>query len=140
LSLLCGQLDEINASAGDDKVDEITDLSSDPSPGPSVAEHDRPELCGKLLLHGHITLCSQQPTRKLDSIEDSSFYTQLSVWLGHESACLEVPLPCAVNLGPDDYVSDASTPCVSLFLIPFRLPNINHSRSSMSPWLISINT
>jgi hypothetical protein len=124
-------------NAGHDNVDEIADLSLDPSQ--SVAEHDWPELHGKVLLHGHITLRSQQPTRKLGSMEDS-FRTGLSVWLGHELAHLEVPLPCAVDLGPDDYVSNASAPCVSASLIPFRLPNINRSRSSTSPWLISINT
>ena len=124
-------------NAGHDNVDEIADLSSDPSQ--SVAEQDWPELHGKVLLHGHITLCSQQLKRKLGSMEDS-FHTGLSVWLGHELVHLKVPLPCAVDFGPDDYMSNASAPCVSASLIPFRLPDIDHSRSSTSPWLISINT
>ena len=124
-------------NAGHDNVDEIADLSSDPSQ--SVAEHGWPELRGKVLLHGHITLRSQQLTRKLGLMEDS-FRTELSVWLGRELAHLEVPLPSAVDLGPDDYVSNTSAPYASASLIPFRLPNINHSRSSTSPLLISINT
>ena len=139
LSLLRGQLDELNMNAGHDNVDEIADLSSDPSPSQSILEHDWPELRGKVLVHGHIMLRSQQPTRKLSSMEDS-FCTGLSDWLGRELARLEVPLPCAVTLGLDDYVSDAHAPCVSLSLIPFRLPNIDRLRSSTSPWSISINT
>jgi hypothetical protein len=138
LSLLRGQLDEINASAGDDDINEIAEnLTSGPSQ--SGAEHDWPELRGTLLLDGHVMLRSRQPTRKLSLMEDS-FRTELSVWLGHELAHLEVPVPCAVDLGPDDYVSNASAPCASASLIPFRLPNIDRSRSSTSPWLISINT
>jgi hypothetical protein len=104
LSLLRGQLDEINASAGDDDVDEIAEnLTSGPSQ--SGAEHDWPELRGKLLLDGHVTLRSRQPTRKLSLMEDS-FRTELSVWLGRELVHPEDPSPCPVNLGPDDNVSD----------------------------------
>jgi hypothetical protein len=91
-------------------------------------------LHGKVLFHGHISLHSQQPARKLDLMEDS-FHTKLSVWLGRELARLEVPLPCTVNLGPDDSVSNASAPCVSVSLIYCRLLNTDHSRSSTSPWL-----
>ena len=132
------QLDEINTSAGNDKVDEIAE-NTDPSQSIEEYVNDLPELCGKLLFHGHITLRSQQPARKLSSMEDS-FHTRLSVWLGHELARLDVPLPCAVNFGLDDFVSDASAPRVSVSLIPCRLPNTDHSRSSTSPWLTSINT
>jgi hypothetical protein len=140
LSLLRDQLDEINTDGDDDKVDEIAEnFSLDPSQSVGEYVNDLPELRGKLLFHGHITLRSQQPARKLSSMEDS-FRTGLSVWLGHELARLEVPLLCAVNFGPDDFVSNASVTHVSVSLIPCRLPNTDHSRSSTSLWLTSINT
>ena len=140
MSLLRDQLDEINTNGDDDKVDEIAEnVSLGPSQSVGEDVNDLPELRGKLLFHGHITLRSQQPARQLSLMEDS-FRTGLSVWLGSELACLEVPLPCAVNFGPDDFVSDASVPRVSVFLTPCRLPNTDHSRSSTSLWLTTINS
>jgi hypothetical protein len=100
--LIHADLDEIDAGAGDDAVDETHEslslhLSRNNAQGP--------EVCGKLLIDGHITLRSQQPPTSLASLE-VSFRTRLSVWLASELANLGISLPCAVNFGPGDLVSN----------------------------------
>jgi hypothetical protein len=91
-------IDEIDAEADDGAVDETHEDSQ--------SDDQLPELRGKLLIDGHVTLRSRQPPVPLASLGDDSFRIQLSAWLTNELANLDIPLPCAVNLGPGDLVSD----------------------------------
>ena len=100
--LIRADLDEIDAGAGDDAVNEIYEDS--PSHR-SQSGGQFAEVRGKLQFDGHITLRSQQSPVPLASLGDS-FHTQLSIWLAKELPNLDTSLLCAVNLGPGDLVSD----------------------------------
>lgn len=104
-------LDEIDASAIDD--DAVGEIHEDLTLHLSQNFAQGPELRGKLLIDGHITLRSQQPPVSLASLEDS-FHTRLFIWLAKELVNFDISLPCAVNFGPDDLVCDVHARSLSV--------------------------
>ncbi|KAI9434563.1 hypothetical protein F5148DRAFT_1154764 [Russula earlei] len=110
LSLMHGQLDEIDETRGDNLVDldkAPEDLPSDPSQNCVHGQYNGPELHGKLLFDGHIILHSQQLMVTLGSIGDS-LHEQLSNWLCLQAVYLQIPSSYAmINLDPDHPVRNA---------------------------------
>jgi hypothetical protein len=125
-SLIRAGLDELDAGAGDETYED------------SQSDGQLPELRGKLLHDGHVTLRSQQPQVRLASFGDDSFHTRLSVWLAKELGNLNISLPCAVDFGPGDLVSDLHA-CYPPSLTLSRLPSTDPSRLPTSPRSTSIN-
>ncbi|KAH9953929.1 hypothetical protein BC827DRAFT_1280060 [Russula dissimulans] len=103
-SLIHNQINEVNASSDEYDISEVSEATSSIPQGP--------ELHGKLLIDGHITLRSQQQSVTLDSL-GNSFHTQLSTWLTDQLAILNISSLSTVNFHPEDHVSVTCAPWIT---------------------------
>jgi len=99
---------DADANEGDADDSEViqaeTYTSAAPASTTSLRAAPRASLHGRILIDGHITLRSHQPTSTFASLGDS-FRTRLVKWLADELAANDISLPCPVQFDPGDQVS-----------------------------------
>ncbi|KAF8268768.1 hypothetical protein EI94DRAFT_1576741, partial [Lactarius quietus] len=82
-------------------IDELERIAREANEGATMG----PELRGKLILDGHISLHSQQPMAPLISFGDD-FHLRLASWLTSELEAFGVQLPQAIVFSPEDNITE----------------------------------
>ncbi|KAH9172732.1 hypothetical protein EDB89DRAFT_2114096 [Lactarius sanguifluus] len=109
--LIRTEIDEIDEIASETTDDEgtttIHDRATPPvsTPTPSVVPTPDVVRSSKVFIDGHIALRSRQQPATIFSFGDS-FRRRLSTWLTAELAAIKDQLPCTINFGPTDHITE----------------------------------
>ncbi|KAH9061804.1 hypothetical protein EDB83DRAFT_2506592 [Lactarius deliciosus] len=109
--LIRTEIDEIDKIASETTDDEgttqIHDQATPPvsTPTPSVVPTPDVVRSSKVFIDGHIALRSRHQQATVFSFGDS-FRQRLSTWLTAELAAIKDQLPCTINFGPTDHITE----------------------------------
>ncbi|KAH9168214.1 hypothetical protein EDB89DRAFT_2115405 [Lactarius sanguifluus] len=109
--LIRTEIDEIDEIASETTDDEgtttIHDRATPPvsTPTPSVVPTPDVVRSSKVFVDGHIALRSRQQPATIFSFGDS-FRRRLSTWLTAKLAAIKDQLPCTINFGPTDHITE----------------------------------
>ncbi|KAH9007984.1 hypothetical protein EDB83DRAFT_2509248 [Lactarius deliciosus] len=102
------KIDKIASETTDDEgTTQIHDQATPPvsTPTPSVVPTPDVVRSSKVFIDGHIALRSRHQQATVFSFGDS-FRQRLSTWLTAELAAIKDQLPCTINFGPTDHITE----------------------------------